>query len=86
MLPLSPFVPTFLAFIALAAANPISAPQPAPTTNKITHLYLCPDASFGGTCTNLHVEISECVDIPGDLSGKVSSAGPDEGTFCTMYS
>ncbi|KAF1829477.1 hypothetical protein BDW02DRAFT_561033 [Decorospora gaudefroyi] len=68
----------------LAAPIPQSAPAGAPTTT--THLYICADASFRGNCTNLQLQVSSCLNMQPSYMHQVSSAGPDEGTFCTLYS
>jgi len=78
-----------LLFTALALAAP--APGPIPQDNAqpptpITHLYMCKDADFTNECTNLHLEISNCQNIQDSFAQQVSSAGPDNGTFCTLYS
>ncbi|KAF2845212.1 hypothetical protein T440DRAFT_280413 [Plenodomus tracheiphilus IPT5] len=64
----------------------VPTPQEGVNTATITHLYLCKDASFQGECTNLHLEASNCQNIETSFVKQVSSAGPDNGTFCTLYS
>jgi hypothetical protein len=96
-----------LTTVILLASSILAAPTPQTATNpSITHLYVCTDASFRGTCNNLNLPVSQCSTSPPsphpftfsltlqlslatlgpDLSRKISSMGPDSGTFCTMYS
>jgi hypothetical protein len=54
-----------------------------------TDIYVCGDAKFdntNGTCRNYPVVPSECFDLPSEASKIASSAGPNEGTFCVLYS
>ncbi|KAH7389943.1 hypothetical protein BKA66DRAFT_526799 [Pyrenochaeta sp. MPI-SDFR-AT-0127] len=81
---------TLLSLAACVFASPAPqsevAPAPAPANEgSITHLYLCNDASFQGACANLHLEISACHNVQDEYKKQASSAGPDEGTFCTLY-
>lgn len=71
-----------LATLTLAAPDA----QEGAGSPATTHLYLCKDASFGGECTNLHIEASTCQNVEASFVKQVSSAGPDNGTFCTLYS
>ncbi|OAL44399.1 hypothetical protein IQ07DRAFT_578666 [Pyrenochaeta sp. DS3sAY3a] len=75
-------------FVVLASAFAIPAPQVDPATGaaKVTHLYICTNASFQGSCANLHFAVNECHNLEGEFIKSVSSVGPDEGTFCTLYS
>ncbi|KAH7071593.1 hypothetical protein FB567DRAFT_612186 [Paraphoma chrysanthemicola] len=85
MPPPSHILPIFLTLVVLVTATPLPLIQ-SPSANPETHIYICANAPFAAPCTNLHVPVSECIDIPDDFAGKISSAGPDEGTFCTLYS
>ncbi|CCT61156.1 hypothetical protein IAQ61_005026 [Plenodomus lingam] len=76
------FLPILFATLALAAPTPLEGAE-GPAT---PHLYLCKDASFTGECTNLHLEASTCQNIEAAYVKQTSSAGPDDGTFCTLYS
>ncbi|KAF1844408.1 uncharacterized protein K460DRAFT_163728 [Cucurbitaria berberidis CBS 394.84] len=75
----------FLATFAFAVPAPIPD-DPAPEPSSVTHLYLCVDSSFKGQCTNMHLDTSTCHNLDQTWNDKVSSAGPDKGTFCTLYS
>ncbi|KAF2034046.1 hypothetical protein EK21DRAFT_108461 [Setomelanomma holmii] len=84
-----PLLQSFCPLLARLTITALALPTPqasSDTSNGVTHIYICTDASFSGSCANLHVPVSECVDIPPEYAGKVSSAGPDLGTFCTLYS
>jgi hypothetical protein len=53
-----------LSLLALAPfifANPAPAPQSdtTPPTTSTTRLYVCSDASWGGTCNNLELTVSD---------------------------
>lgn len=63
-----------------------SPPQTSSSSTTTTHLYICTSPSWGGSCTNLDVEVGQCVDMESAWDDDVESAGPDEGTFCVLYS
>ncbi|KAF2247050.1 hypothetical protein BU26DRAFT_402487, partial [Trematosphaeria pertusa] len=48
-------------------------------------LYICADAGFKGTCENLHLDPGKCYNAPNQWNKNISSAGPDNGTFCALY-
>ena len=54
--------------------------------NPKTHLYICTEKSWAGRCENVEVSVGKCVDMKKAFDNNVSSAGPDDGTFCTLYS
>jgi hypothetical protein len=57
--------------------------------SQSTDIYICGDAKFdntSGTCHNYAVAASKCFNLPREASKKASSAGPNEGTFCVLYS
>ncbi|KAJ4985760.1 hypothetical protein SVAN01_08756 [Stagonosporopsis vannaccii] len=54
--------------------------------NSKTHLYICTDKSWAGRCENIELSVGKCVDMEKAFDNNVSSAGPDDGTFCTLYS
>ncbi|KAF2997834.1 hypothetical protein E8E13_001413 [Curvularia kusanoi] len=51
-----------------------------------TNLYVCTDKNWGGKCKNLELAVSACHDMEDAFNKDVSSAGPDDGTFCVLYS
>ena len=56
---------------------------------RSTEVYICGDAKFdntNGTCHNYGVVAGKCFNMPREASKKASSAGPNEGTFCVLYS
>ena len=57
----------------------------ARATSK-THLYVCTGNNWGGTCKNMKLSIGRCYNMEKAFNNNVSSAGPDDGTFCTLYS
>ncbi|PVH95830.1 hypothetical protein DM02DRAFT_632495 [Periconia macrospinosa] len=69
-----------IAYIASASAKPI--PQDGPAK---THIYLCTDESFKGQCENVEAEPGKCYNVPDGYKSKISSGGPDQGTFCSMF-
>ncbi|KAL6703969.1 hypothetical protein ACN47E_008907 [Coniothyrium glycines] len=77
-----------LTALILLTASVFAAPMPqeAPAPTAITHLYICTDSPFKGQCTNLWLPVSKCQNLDATYAHQVSSAGPDEGTFCTLYS
>ncbi|KAF1914771.1 hypothetical protein BDU57DRAFT_519953 [Ampelomyces quisqualis] len=79
---------TLVALLATALATPDPAPQASSPRPRVTptHLYVCTDASFAGKCSNLSLKPSVCYTLGPNYARKVSSAGPDKGTFCTLYS
>ncbi|KAH8728139.1 hypothetical protein GQ44DRAFT_610098 [Phaeosphaeriaceae sp. PMI808] len=62
---------------ALAAASPVMNA----TDDAMVHPYVCTDASFAGSCTNLHLETSKYVNVSTEYDDKISSAGPRKGPF-----
>jgi hypothetical protein len=77
---------TPLLFSTLALSTPLSS---KPNEPKSTNIYICGDAKFNnasGTCYNYPVVAGECFNLPRGASKQASSAGPDEGTFCVLYS
>ncbi|KAH7377721.1 hypothetical protein BKA66DRAFT_422165 [Pyrenochaeta sp. MPI-SDFR-AT-0127] len=50
-----------------------------------TWVYLCNDRNFTGYCAHIPSAPSECVPLAGDLNNLVSSAGPDQGSFCYFF-
>lgn len=51
-----------------------------------THLYVCTDDNFRGNCKNIELSATLCYDMEKAFNKNVSSAGPDDGTFCVLYS
>ncbi|KAF2624975.1 hypothetical protein BU25DRAFT_347095, partial [Macroventuria anomochaeta] len=49
-----------------------------------THLYVCTEQAQGGNCKNIELSIGRCYNLEKAFDNNVSSAGPDEGTFCTL--
>ena len=75
----------------LAALLGLSTITPATSTleeraNTSTHLYVCTDSGFRGNCKNIELSVSNCYNMEKRFNDDVSSAGPDDGTFCVLYS
>lgn len=79
--------PLTILFLLLLAANPLSAsPLTSLATPRTTHLYICTSAAFSGTCKNIELAAERCYNMGSTFDDNVSSAGPDDGTFCVLYS
>jgi hypothetical protein len=50
-----------------------------------TGVYLCNDRDWQGYCVHINSAPSECVPLAADLNDLVSSAGPDQGSFCYFF-
>ncbi|CAI6336311.1 unnamed protein product [Periconia digitata] len=68
-------------YVVFVAGAPIISEDPP----KTSHLYLCTDESFKGQCENFEVEPGKCYNVPEGYKSKISSGGPDNGTFCAVY-
>jgi hypothetical protein len=73
--------------IALSATAVLAAPAADLTVEKraTTGVYLCNDRDWQGYCVHIPSAPSECVPLAGDLNDLVSSAGPDQGSFCYFF-
>jgi hypothetical protein len=73
--------------IALSATVALAAPVTDITLDKraTTWVYLCNDRDWTGYCVHIPSAPSECVPLAGDLNDLVSSAGPDQGSFCYFF-
>lgn len=63
-----------------------AAPTPKEDAPSIICLYLCSDSSWAGTCQNFCGSPGLCYNIPTAFNDIASSAGPDEGSSCVLYS
>ncbi|PSN74995.1 hypothetical protein BS50DRAFT_628239 [Corynespora cassiicola Philippines] len=50
-----------------------------------THLYVCDTAGFSGRCENLHVTPGRCYNLNESWNKLTLAAGPDQGTFCSLF-
>jgi len=50
-----------------------------------TGVYLCNDRGFSGYCVHIVAPSGTCVPLASDLNDLVSSAGPDQGSFCYFF-
>lgn len=50
-----------------------------------TGVYLCNDRDWQGYCVHITSAPSDCVPLAADLNDLVSSAGPDQGSFCYFF-
>jgi hypothetical protein len=50
----------FSALFALVSTTFAATDTPRPHPGPSTHLYVCTDASFKGTCINVPLEVSTC--------------------------
>jgi hypothetical protein len=75
------------ALVALSATAALAAPATDITlTKRATQgAYLCTDRNFKGHCVDIKSEASACVPLASDLNDKVSSVGPDKGSFCYFF-
>lgn len=74
-----------LPITALAlSASTLAAPTTL-ATRATTGVYLCNDRNFSGYCVHIPSAPSQCVPLAADLNDKVSSAGPDQGSFCYFF-
>jgi hypothetical protein len=75
------------AIVVLSATATLAAPAVDITPNKraTTGVYLCNDRDWKGYCVHINSAPSECVPLAGDLNNLVSSAGPDQGSFCYFF-
>ena len=71
--------------IALASSAVLAAPTPEIEKRATTGVYLCNDRDFKGYCVHINSPSGTCVPLASDLNDKVSSAGPDQGSFCYFY-
>ncbi|KAF2641909.1 hypothetical protein P280DRAFT_288047 [Massarina eburnea CBS 473.64] len=75
-----------IAFAASVYATPIVPRDDPPKDTPVkTHIYVCLDADFKGTCQNFEVEPGKCYNVTDDWNDKISSGGPDKDTFCAAY-
>ncbi|KAI0544007.1 hypothetical protein F4679DRAFT_589904 [Xylaria curta] len=51
----------------------------------ITHIFVCTDGGFAGTCNNFEVQTGSCMNFVAPFQDSISSAGPDQGTTCTLF-
>ncbi|KAK3398503.1 hypothetical protein B0T20DRAFT_392902 [Sordaria brevicollis] len=47
--------------------------------------YVCTQENFQGICQNFDLPYNECHTFESFFDKKVVSAGPDEGSWCTLY-
>ncbi|KAF2821706.1 hypothetical protein CC86DRAFT_99600 [Ophiobolus disseminans] len=73
--------------LALSATTALAAPVTHTTRDElaITGAYLCNDRDWTGYCVHIFSPQGECVPLAGDLNDLVSSAGPDQGSFCYFF-
>ncbi|KAL8665201.1 MAG: hypothetical protein Q9202_002423 [Teloschistes flavicans] len=62
----------------------VSGPSSLATAD-ITHLYVCIDINFGGSCRNLDTTRQACYDFINGFDNSISSLGPDPGTNCEIW-
>lgn len=72
--------------LLLLAPSTLATFTLTPRATPTTHLYVCTDTSFRGTCKNIELSITRCYNMEAAFNDNVSSAGPDDGTFCVLYS
>ncbi|TIC99370.1 hypothetical protein CH35J_005089 [Colletotrichum higginsianum] len=65
---------------AVAVGGPLEG-----SLQAITHLYICQNINFGGSCVNVEVSTGVCYNLINGWNDVVSSLGPDAGTSCTLY-
>jgi hypothetical protein len=75
------------AIAVLSATVTLAVPASDVTLDKraTTGVYLCNDRDWQGYCVHINSPPSECVPLAGDLNDLVSSAGPDQGSFCYFF-
>ncbi|KAH7138462.1 hypothetical protein B0J11DRAFT_500681 [Dendryphion nanum] len=83
------FLLTLTASLALAA--PVAEPEAnaigSVVKRAVTWVYLCNERNFvsSGYCVHIPAESGICVPLGSDLEDKVSSAGPDQGSYCYFF-
>jgi hypothetical protein len=70
---------------ALTAGVALAAPVSDVEKRATTGVYLCNDRGFTGYCQHITAPSGTCVPLASDLNDKVSSAGPDVGSFCYFF-
>ncbi|KAI5816156.1 hypothetical protein BZA77DRAFT_369136 [Pyronema omphalodes] len=80
---------------AIAAAPALTSPDLARNSYIITErpvrfanpggVYYCEDAFWGATCIYNIYNLAKCHNVPSEFNDKISSFGPDDGTFCFVY-
>ena len=80
---ISPLTSPLLLFLAtlVVASSTLEA-----RADSKTHLYVCTDSDWRGNCKNIELTVSRCYNMTTEFNDNVSSAGPDDGTFCVLYS
>ncbi|UPX16451.1 uncharacterized protein EKO05_0006850 [Ascochyta rabiei] len=73
-------------FLFTIPAITLATPTLHARADSKTHLYVCTDDSFRGNCKNIELSVTRCYNIEKAFNDNVSSAGPDDGTFCVLYS
>ncbi|KAH6644774.1 hypothetical protein C7974DRAFT_27610 [Boeremia exigua] len=77
---------TFAAVLGLCSATALAAHTLDTRADRKTNLYVCTEKAWAGTCKNVELTIGKCYNMGKAFDKNVSSAGPDDGTFCTLYS
>lgn len=77
---------TLLALLTLFTTTGLASRALDPRAVAKTHLYVCTEKAWAGRCKNVEVTVGKCVNMGKAFDKNVSSAGPDDGTFCTLYS
>ncbi|KAH6681781.1 hypothetical protein B0J14DRAFT_557190 [Halenospora varia] len=75
------FATTVTLSMALAAPPPVTELE----ARSNSGLYLCTGPGFSGHCTHFTRPFGQCANLDTDFAGKVTSIGPDQGNWCTMY-
>lgn len=78
--------PKFCAVLLLFTASSLATSTLEPRADSETHLYVCTDSNWRGSCKNIDLAVSRCYNMTPAFNDNVSSAGPDDGTFCVLYS
>ncbi|KAF1941876.1 hypothetical protein EJ02DRAFT_454713 [Clathrospora elynae] len=69
----------------LCATLTLAAPATDLETRASTRVYLCNDRGFTGYCVPISSPSGTCVPLGTDLNDKISSVGPDPGSFCYFF-
>ncbi|KAI0490982.1 hypothetical protein F4859DRAFT_459987 [Xylaria cf. heliscus] len=69
--------------VGLASAG--SVPRADASIQALTHIFVCTDGGFAGSCNNFELQTGACVNFVAPFQDSISSAGPDQGTTCTLY-
>ncbi|KAK3401699.1 hypothetical protein B0T20DRAFT_492547 [Sordaria brevicollis] len=48
-------------------------------------VYFCVNANWGSPCQHITSQPNQCIGFDSTLDGRISSIGPDQGTYCRFF-